>query len=174
MHRLSSTSALFALALMVAPAAAQDPEWSSDQNQTWWNGVTQAELQELVAEAGGAWTDLPDQDGVRISKVDWPDIVDVEIREMDCPSPERPMPERNCRTLQMSVVVDQPADLHEWWAGQNGWLTYTELSGTSILFRIERHGFGTSRGHVLSDLMLFRLVAIFEMDRIEVSRSSGW
>ena len=43
MFRLSSTAALCALALMAAPAAAQEPDWNSETNRTWWNGVTMPE-----------------------------------------------------------------------------------------------------------------------------------
>ena len=88
MLRLSSISALCALALMATPAAAQEPDWGSELNRTWWNGVTGAELQELTAEAGGVWADLPDVGEVRVSRIDWPDLPGVAVprRSVRCRS----------------------------------------------------------------------------------------
>ena len=83
MLRLSSTAALCALALMAAPAAAQEPDWNSETNRTWWNGVTGAELRELVAEAGGTWSDEPDAEGVRVGRITWPDLYGTTVRETD-------------------------------------------------------------------------------------------
>ena len=171
MHRLAWTSALCALAL-TAPAGAQEPEWGSEQNRVWWNGVTQAELQEIVAEAGGTWVDQPDRDGFRISRVDWPDLANVMIQESDCPASERPMPERNCGTMELAVIVEispggEATQSIEWAQGQNRWLTYTESWGVPRLHRTEHHLFGTSRGHVISDLMIFRVFASREIARLK-------
>jgi len=174
MLRLSSTAALCALALMAAPAAAQQPDWGSELNRTWWNGVTGAELRELTTEAGGVWIDLPDDEDVRASRIDWPDLPGVMVREMGCPAPERPMAERNCGSMLMWVDVDQPADIEAWWLGDEGWLAFGRVDGKPALYRLEHSALGTTRGHVLSTLMLFRDRAVKEIDRIEESRSSGW
>lgn len=174
MLRLSSTAALCALALMAAPAAAQEPDWNSELNRTWWNGVTGAELQELTAEAGGVWTDLPDTEQIRVSRIDWPDLPGVMVREVGCPAPERPMPERNCGTMLLSVDVDQPADIEAWWLDNDGWLAFGRVDSRPGLYRLEHSALGTTRGHVLSTLVLFRDRAVKEIDRIEASRSSGW
>jgi hypothetical protein len=178
MLRLSFPSALCALALMGAPAAAQEPDWYSEQNRTWWNGVTQAELQELVAEAGGTWTDVPDTDAIRYSRIDWPDLPGVMVREGHCPvpesEPEQPMPERNCGVMVLSVAVGQPADIEAWWLGSDGWLAFGRVDGAPALYRLEHSAFGTTRGHVLSTLMLFRHRAVGEIDRIAQADNSGW
>ena len=174
MLRLPSISALCALALMATPSAAQEPDWGSEQNRTWWNGVTGAELQELTAEAGGVWADLPDVGGVRVSRIDWPDLPGVVVRESGCPAPERPMPERNCGSMLLSIGVDQPADIEAWWLGDDGWLAFGRVDGKPALYRLEHSALGTTRGHVLSTLMLFRDRAVKEIDRIEASGSSGW
>lgn len=174
MLRLSSTAALCALALMAAPAAAQQPDWNSELNRTWWNGVTGAELQELTTEAGGVWIDLPDVEDVRVSRIDWPDLPGVMVRETGCPAPERPMLERNCGSMLLSIDVDQPADIEAWWLGDDGWLAFGRVDARPALYRLEHSVLGTTRGHVLSTLMLFRNRAVTEIDRIEASRSSGW
>jgi len=178
MLRLSSTAALCTLALMAAPAAAQEPDWYNEQNRTWWNGVTQAELQELVAEAGGTWTDLPDTVALRHSRIDWPDLPDVMVREGSCPAPttepERAMPDRNCGAMILFVAVNQPADMEAWWFGSDGWLAFGRVDGVPALYRMEHSTFGTTRGHVLSMLMLFRHRAVVEIDRIDTADDSGW
>jgi hypothetical protein len=178
MLRLSSTSALCALALMAAPAsaAAQEPDWNSEQNRTWWNGVTEAELRELTAEAGGTWTDLPDAGTLRHSRIDWPGLPAVMVSEGNCPAsePERPMPERNCGNMILSVAVDQPADIEAWWHGSDGWLAFGRAHGVPALYRIEHSAFGTTRGRVLSTLMLFRNRAVEEIGRMPRADDSGW
>ena len=176
MLRPSYTSALCARAIMVAPAAAQEPDWYAEQNRTWWNGVTEAELRELTAEAGGVWTNLPDTEAIRYSRVDWPGLPGVTVREGNCPEaePERAMPERNCGTMILSVTVNQPADMEAWWLGSDGWLTFGRVDGVPALYRTEHSAFGTTRGHVLSTLMLFKNRAIEEIDRIDQADDSGW
>ena len=43
------------------------------------------------------------------------------------------------------------------------------------LYRMEHHAFGTTRGHVLANLMLFRARAVTEIARIDELRDeSGW
>ena len=174
MFRLSSTAALCALALMAAPAAAQQPDWGSELNRTWWNGVTGAELRELVAEAGGTWSDEPDAEGVRVGRIGWPDLYGTTVRETDCPAPERPIEERNCGTMLLSIEVDEPPQIEAWWMDNGGWLAYGRVNAKPALYRIEHSAFGTTRGHVLSTLMLFRTRAVEEFDRIEALRESGW
>ena len=174
MFRLSSTAALCALALMAAPAAAQEPDWNSETNRTWWNGVTGAELRELVAEAGGTWSDEPDAEGVRVGRIGWPDLYGTIVRETDCPAPERPIEERNCGTMLLSIEVDEPPQIEAWWMDNGGWLAYGRVNAKPALYRIEHSAFGTTRGHVLSTLMLFRTRAVEEFDRIEALRESGW
>ena len=174
MLRLSSTAALCALALMAAPAAAQQPDWNSETNRTWWNGVTGAELRELVAEAGGTWSDEPDAEGVRVGRIGWPDLYGTTVRETDCPAPERPIEERNCGTMLLSIEVDEPPQIEAWWMDNGGWLAYGRVNAKPALYRIEHSAFGTTRGHVLSTLMLFRTRAVEEFDRIEALRESGW
>ena len=161
-----------ALAL-AAPAAAQTVDWNSESNRTWWNGVTGAEMQQLAVEAGGVWTDLADADQVRISRIDWPDLPGVMVREVDCPTPERPMPERNCGTVLLSLAVDAPADIEAWWLSNEGWLAYGRVDNAPALYRLEHHAFGTTRGHVLSSLMLFRVRAVAELARIN-DMQGGW
>ena len=174
MLRLSSIAALCALALMTAPAAAQEPDWNSELNRTWWNGVTGAELQELVAEAGGTWSDEPDAEGIRVGRIVWPDLYGTIVRETDCTSPERPIEERNCGTMLLSIEVDEPPQIEAWWLDNGGWLAYGRVHAKPALYRVEHSAFGTTRGHVLSTLMLFRARAVAEFDRIEVLRDSGW
>ena len=163
-----------ALAMSAGAAAAQEVDWNSEQNRTWWNGVTGAELRELVAEAGGTWSDEPDMEGVRVSRIGWPDLYGTIVRETDCPAPERPIEERNCGTMLLSVAVDEPPDIEAWWLDNGGWLAYGRVADAPALYRLEHSGFGTTRGHVLSTLMLFRARAVQEFDRIEELRDSGW
>lgn len=164
--------ALAALALAFAtPAAAQTVDWGSEANRTWWNGITQAELQELVAEAGGTWADAEDDGDLRQSQIDWPDLQDVMVREGDCPTPERPMPERNCATMLLAVSAPTPEDIEAWWLDNEGWLAFGGVDAEPALYRLERHGFGTTRGRVLATLMLFRATAVRE---IQALGGSGW
>lgn len=173
--RFNLTAATAALALtMAGSAAAQTVDWNSEQNRTWWNGVTGAELRELVAEAGGVWSDEPDLDGVRIGRITWPDLHGTIVRETDCPEPERPIEERNCGTMLLSVAVDEPADIEAWWLDNGGWLAYGRVGDQPALYRMEHSAFGATRGHVLSTLMLFRSRAVQEFDRIEALGDSGW
>jgi hypothetical protein len=175
MLRLASILTLCALALMAAtPSAAQDPDWNSEPNRTWWNGVTGAELQELVVEAGGVWSDVPDGEGLRVGRIDWPDLAGVVVREFDCPLPERAMADRNCGTMVLSVAVDQPADLEAWWTSATGWLAFGRIDNLPGLYRTEHHAFGTTRGHVLSTLMLFRARAVADIARMNQQQGSGW
>lgn len=162
------------LAMAAGGAAAQDVDWGSEQNRTWWNGVTGAEIRELAAEAGGVWTDLPDTEEVRVGRIDWPDLAGVMVREVDCPTPERPMEERNCGTMLLSIAVDEPDDVEAWWLNNEGWLAFGRVDDGPALYRLEHHAFGTTRGHVLANLMLFRVRAVTEIDRIEELSGSGW
>ena len=174
--RLKVAASLAALCLGAGAgsAAAQEVDWGSETNRTWWNGVTGAELRELVAEAGGTWSDEPDVEGVRVGRITWPDLYGTTVRETDCPAPERPIEERNCGTMLLSVQVDEPPQIEAWWADNGGWLAYGRVNAKPALYRIEHSGFGTTRGHVLSTLMLFRARAIAEFDRIEALRKGGW
>jgi hypothetical protein len=162
------------VALCAGPVAAQTVDWRSELNRTWWNGVTGAEIRELVAEAGGVWSDEPDEEGIRVGRITWPDLYGTIVRETDCPTPERPIEERNCGTMLLSVAVDEPEDIENWWLDNGGWLAYGRVGGEPALYRLEHSGFGTTRGHVLSTLMLFRARAVQEFDRIEALDSSGW
>lgn len=162
------------LSMAAGAAAAQQVDWGSEPNRTWWNGVTGSEIRELAAEAGGVWTDLPDMEAVRIGRIDWPDLVGVMVREVDCPTPERPMEERNCGTMLLSIAVDEPDDVEAWWLNNDGWLAYGRVDDRPALYRLEHHAFGTTRGHVLANLMLFRARAITEIDRIDEISGSGW
>lgn len=162
------------IALGCGPVAAQTVDWGSEQNRTWWNGATGAEVRELAAEAGGVWTDLPDMEDVRVGRIDWPDLAGVMVREVDCPTPERPMEERNCGTMLLSIAVDEPDDVETWWLSNDGWLAYGRVDDGPALYRLEHHAFGTTRGHVLANLMLFRARAIAEIDRIDEMSGSGW
>src|SRR5690606_28304096 len=130
-------------------AAAQEIDWNSEANRTWWNGVTGAEIRELVAESGRVFVDLPDTDTVRVGRIDWPDVGSVMIREYHCPAPERPMEERNCGAMLLSVAVDEPADVEDWWLATDGWLAFGRVDNAPALYRIDHHGLGTTRGHVL-------------------------
>ena len=163
-----------ALAMSAGAAAAQEVDWNSEQNRTWWNGVTGAELRELVAEAGGTWSDEPDIEGVRVGRISWPDLYGTMVRETDCPAPERPIEDRNCGTMLLSVEVDEPEDIESWWLDNGGWLAYGRVGDEPALYRLEHSGFGTTRGHVLSTLMLFRARAVQEFDRMKALEGSGW
>jgi hypothetical protein len=166
--------AAVAFAALAAPAAAQEIDWGSEANRVWWNGVTGAEIQELVTEAGGVWVDLPDTEEVRASRIDWPDLPEVMVREVACPAPERPMPERNCGTMLLSVSVTQPLDVEAWWLNSNGWVAFGRVDNGPALYRLEHSGYGTTRGHVLSSLMLFRAHAVTEIGRIQAGNAGGW
>lgn len=156
-------------------AAAQEVDWNSEANREWWNGVTGAEIRELAAEAGGVFVDLPDTDTVRAGRIDWPDLKGVTVREFDCPTPERPMEERNCGSMLLSVAVDEPDDVEQWWLTNQGWLAFGRVDDAPALYRMEHHAFGTTRGHVLANLMLFRVRAVTEIARIaELQDESGW
>ena len=172
----TALAAAVALAGFGTPVGAQEVAWGSEQNRTWWNGVTGAELRELVAEAGGTWVDAPDRDDVRISTIEWPDLYGTTVREFDCPSPERPLEERNCGSMLLSIAVDAPEDIEPWWLDNGGWLAFGRVANEPALFRLEHHAFGTTRGHVLSTLMLFRSRAVQEFDRMEALRDAedGW
>ena len=175
--RFNLVAAAAALALAGAgSASAQTVDWNSEQNRTWWNGVTGAELRELVAEAGGTWVDASDLDGVRISRIEWPDLYGTTVREFDCPAPERPLEERNCGSMLLSIAVDAPEDIEPWWLDNGGWLAFGRVADEPALYRLEHHAFGTTRGHVLSTLMLFRSRAVQEFDRMEALRDAedGW
>lgn len=177
MHRRLSGLLAAAVVSIAAPAAAQEIDWGSEANRTFWNGVTGDELRELVAEAGGTWVDAPGRDGVRISTIEWPDLYGTTVREFDCPSPERPIEERNCASMLLSVAVDPPEDIEPWWLDNGGWLAFGRVADRPALYRLEHHGFGTTRGHVLSTLMLFRVRAVQEFDRMEMLRDQedeGW
>ena len=163
-----------ALAMSAGAAAAQEVDWNSEQNRTWWNGVTGAELRELVAEAGGTWSDEPDIEGVRVGRISWPDLYGTMVRETDCPAPERPIEDRHCGTMLLSVAVDEPEDIESWWLDNGGWLAYGRVGDEPALYRLEHSGFGTTRGHVLSTLMLFRARAVQEFDRMKALEGSGW
>ena len=163
-----------ALAMSAGAAAAQEVDWNREQNRTWWNGVTGAELRELVAEAGGTWSDEPDIEGVRVGRISWPDLYGTMVRETDCPAPERPIEDRNCGTMLLSVAVDEPEDIESWWLDNGGWLAYGRVGDEPALYRLEHSGFGTTRGHVLSTLMLFRARAVQEFDRMKALEGSGW
>ena len=162
------------LSLAAGAASAQEVDWGSEQNRTWWNGVTGAELRELVAEAGGTWSDEPDAEGVRVGRITWPDLYGTTVRETDCPAPERPIEERNCGTMLLSIAVEEPDDVETWWLASDGWLAFGRVDDGPALYRMEHHAFGTTRGHVLANLMLFRARAVTEIDRIEELSGSGW
>ncbi|GAA0867866.1 hypothetical protein GCM10009116_02340 [Brevundimonas basaltis] len=164
---LTAAFAAVCLALASAPAAAQEIDWGSETNRTWWNGVTEAELRELVAEAGGVWTDLPDEEDLRESRIDWPDLRDVRVREGSCPAPERPMAARNCAAMLVYVRVDYPNDIESWWLSDDGWLAFGTVDAEPALYRLEHHGYGTTRGHVLANLMMFRVAARTEIARLK-------
>jgi hypothetical protein len=163
-----------AVLALAAPAAAQTVDWNSESNRTWWNGVTGAEIQELAVEAGGVWTDLPDAEEIRVSRIDWPDLPGVIVREVDCPTPERAMELRNCATMLLSLAVEEPGDIGAWWLQNGGWLAYGRVDDAPALYRLEHHAFGTTRGHVLSTLMLFRVRAVEETGRMATMQGSGW
>ena len=168
--RLNITLAAVALAL-ASPAAAQAVDWGSEANKVWWNGVTQAELQELVIESGGTWTDIDDEGGLRQSRLDWPDLQDGGVREGEGPSPEKPRAERSCAAMLLYVAAPTPQDIDSWWLGNGGWLAFGGVDGERALYRLERHGFGTTRGRVLATLMLFRVSAVREIQSLG---GSGW
>jgi len=160
---LAATAALV-LALPGA-VAAQEVDWGSDVNRAWWDGVTGAELRELVTEAEGTWFDEEDCGDVRVSRIEWPDLPGVYVRETNCPLPERPMDERNCGAMLLYVEV-APLNYADWAVENGGWLNLGVIDSEVALYRTELHSFGTTRGHVLATLMLFRAHAIEEKERI--------
>ena len=161
---LAATAALV-LALPGA-VAAQEVDWGSDVNRAWWDGVTGAELRELVTEAEGTWFDEEDCGDVRVSRIEWPDLPGVYVRETNCPLPERPMDERNCGAMLLYVEV-APLNYADWAVENGGWLNLGVIDSEVALYRTELHSFGTTRGHVLATLMLFRAQAIAEKERIQ-------
>jgi len=158
--------ALVAFSVGASPAAAQSMEWGSETNRTWWNGVTEAELRELVAEAGGTWLDLPDTDTLRESRIDWPDLKGVRVREGACPRPERAMAERNCGITLLYLPIEYPADIESWWLDNDGWLAFGGVDSAAALYRLENHAYGTTRGRVLSMLVMFHTIGLRETARM--------
>lgn len=164
--RLMALAVATCFAISAGAAAAQEIDWGSEKNRTWWNGVTQAELRELVAEAGGTWIDQPDEEDLRESRIDWPDLKGVRVREGDCPAPERPMAVRNCAGMLLYIPVERPDDIESWWVEDDGWLAFGAVDAAPALYRLEHHAYGTTRGRVLATLMLFRVAAKREIARM--------
>ncbi len=155
--------AAFASLCVAGSGAAQEPDWDSEQNREVWIGVTQAELRDLTTEAGGVWTDLPDDNLFRISRINWPNLPPVMVREFHCETPEAPSREAFCRSRLMSVHFNQPADLEAWWLEQDRWLAFGRVAGWPALYRVEFNALGTTRGQILSTLVVFRDHAIDEI-----------
>lgn len=153
---------------LAGAASAQTIDWRSPSNQTWWNALTQAELQELVAESGGVWRDRPDGDDRRLSYIDWPDLPAVTVREYGCQPVEVPMSERSCTALQLYLPIESlEAAGQRYVDGNRGYLMLGMANGAPAFSRLEFHNLGTTRGHVLSLLVFFRLFARENLDLLD-------
>ena len=155
--------AAFASLAVAGPVAAQEIDWGSEQNSEVWIGVTQPELRELAGEAGGVWTDVPDDRQFRFSRIDWPGLPPVMVREFHCEASRNAPGEQSCGAMMLSVDFDQPADLEAWWLEKDRWLAFGRVASRPALYRVEFSRLGTTRGHILSTLVLFRTRALDEI-----------
>lgn len=169
MIQLVVVAALTSLGV-AGPLAAQEIDWGSEKNNEVWIGVTQPELRELAAEAGGVWTDLPDDRQFRISSIDWPGLPPVMVREFHCEASQNAPGEQSCGAMMLSVDFDQPADLEAWWLEKDRWLAFGRVNSRPALYRVEFSRLGTTRGHILSTLVLFRSRAL---DEFRSGRNGG-
>lgn len=174
-HILSAIAAA-ALALGAGAASAQEIDFGSELNRTWWNGVTPNELQELAAEAGATYTSVSDNGTLVISQLEWPDIGVVQAWQGSCNWVDGVAArDDNCTELILLYVTAPPSDMQAFRDALGVWLIPTlNDQGQLALYRYDIYSYGTSRGRVLADLLLFRqftAAAIAQRDQIG---TTGW
>lgn len=164
-------SAVVAATLVLAAGAvsAQQIDFGSEANRVWWNGVTPNELQELAVEAGATYTSVSDDGTVVISRLEWPDIGAVQAWQGTC-SWTNGVAGRddNCAELVLIHETSPPADIELFRDNAPLWLASTVGDdGKFRLFRYDTYAFGTTRGRVLADLLLFQRYVGKALDLIE-------
>ncbi|MES2834353.1 MAG: hypothetical protein V4707_06585 [Pseudomonadota bacterium] len=176
-HILSAVAAAV-LVLGAGAASAQTIDFGSEANRVWWNGVTPQELEELTIEAGGTFTDMPDEAEVVISRLAFPGLdFPVFVHQGDCLAPaEEPLATRNCGTMAMMIEgIEPPADVDLYRQYESAWVTTAFSDTTGRMHRVEIFKYGTTRGAVLAALLMFagdargNLILMNEIDDL-----SGW
>lgn len=167
-HILSAVAAAV-LALGAGAAAAQEIDFGSEQNRVWWNGVTPNELQELAIEAGATYTSVSDNGQIVVSQLEWPDVGVVSALQGSCNWVNGVVVrDDNCTELLLVVETSAPSDMELLRSNLTVWLTPTlGESGQLRLHRYEIHAYGTTRGRVLAELLLFRQHLTSALDLID-------
>lgn len=173
-HILSALTA--ALTLGAGAAAAQDIDFGSEANRVWWNGVTPNELQELAVEAGATYTSVSDNGTAVISRLEWPDVGVVQAWQGSCNWVGGVAArDDNCTELILLHETTPPSDVELFRANAPLWLaSVVGDDGQFRLYRYEAYAYGTSRGRVLAELLLFKGHLGTALDLIEEIDDSGW
>ena len=173
-HIFSGLAAV--LALGAGAASAQDIDFGSEQNRVWWNGVTPNELQELAVEAGATYTSVEDNGTVVISRLEWPDVGAVQAWQGSCNWTNGVAArDDNCTELILIHETTPPSDVETFRANAPLWLASTVGDdGVFRLYRYDVYAYGTARGRVLADLLLFKVHLATALDLIEQMDGSGW
>ena len=173
-HMLSAVAA--ALALAAGAASAQDIDFASEQNRVWWNGVTPNELQELAVEAGATYTSVEDNGTVVISRLEWPDVGAVQAWQGSCNwTNGAAARDDNCTELILIHETTSPSDVEAFRGSSPLWLSSTVGDdGVFRIYRYDVYAYGTTRGRVLADLLLFKAHLTTALDLIEQIDDSGW
>ncbi|WP_339915370.1 hypothetical protein [uncultured Brevundimonas sp.] len=157
-----SASAIAFVWLAAGAANAQTIDWRSDTNRTFWNGITMGELRELAGEAGAQFIDLPDSGRELKAQLVWPDLKPVIVTLADCNGVAGASP--NCGELRLHISdLKAPTDYEAYNLVSSSWTSTAISSGKAAIYRSEILTYGTTRGHVLGSLMLFRREAIAEL-----------
>lgn len=174
-HILSAVAA--ALALGAGAASAQEIDFASEANRVWWNGVTPNELQELAVEAGATYTMVSDTGQVVISQLEWPDFGVVQAWQGSCNWTDGVAGrDDNCTELILIHETTPPSDMEMFRTNAPLWLASSNGDdGRLRLFRYEVYAYGTSRGRVLAELLLFRVHVTSALEVIDqIGPGSGW
>lgn len=174
-HILSAVAAAV-LMLGAGATSAQQIDFGSEANRVWWNGVTPNELQELAVEAGATYTSVSDDGAVVISRLEWPDIGAVQAWQGTC-TWTNGVADRddNCTELILIHETTPPSDIELFRGNAPLWLTSTlGDDGQFRLFRYDTYAFGTTRGRVLAELLLFQRYVSQALDLVEEIDDSGW
>lgn len=174
-HILSAVAAA-AVVLGAGAASAQDIDFGSEANRVWWNGVTPNELQELAIEAGATYSSVSDNGSVVVSRLVWPDIGAVQAWQGTCTWVDGAVVrDDNCTELILIHETTPPSNVAAFQASAPLWLASVQGDdGMFRLFRYEAYAYGTTRGRVLAELMLFKTYVATALDQIEQMDDSGW